>query len=136
MVTAAHCLEIPSPQPARYDPETATLENLIGALDSEPRSQSSACLGNLIADISVLGEPDGQRLPDEHDAYEAFVEARPALALGDIPQSDLTVTKLETHPVRVLRLDGQWIDSRASHVGRHLSLHETLVEGACRARPS
>jgi hypothetical protein len=54
---------------------------------------------------------------------------RPTLRLGDIPPSDLMEHPLKTHPVHVLRLDGEWHRGMASHVGGSLWLEGCRIKG-------
>jgi hypothetical protein len=88
VITAAHCLpQIPPAMPARYEHECTF--PMLGPLDGEPTIWAECLFVDVVADLAVLGPPDSQVYYDEHDAYEAFTESRPALELGDIPAADL-----------------------------------------------
>ncbi len=76
ILTAAHCLpELPSCHPARGLGE-CTYIDLVGALDAEPTIFAECRFAELIADIAILGAPDGQELYTKAQAYEALVAAR------------------------------------------------------------
>jgi hypothetical protein len=100
VVTAAHCLpRLPPPHLAAY-PHQRTYRKLLGPLEADAPSVWAECLFvDLIADLAVLGEPDGQAYCGEHDAYAAFVEDRSALSIGAVTQRG---------PGWLLTLGGQW----------------------------
>jgi hypothetical protein len=82
--TAAHCLpHLPPPHPASYTYER-TYPNLLGPIGGQPSVAAECVFVDPIADVAVLDVPDGQVLYDESEAYESFVEARPALHIGAI----------------------------------------------------
>lgn len=82
VVTAAHCLSKLPPAHAFSLEEERTYLNLLGRLDGE-RNVAAACLfADPIADIAVLGTPDGQVLPDEAEGYDAMVDDAPVLSIG------------------------------------------------------
>ncbi len=60
-----------------------------------------------VADIAVLGQPDGQELHKEADAYDALLENRPAFRISD---------SSERADARVLTLNGQWTRCIAEHI--------------------
>jgi hypothetical protein len=135
VVTAAHCLpRVPEPFPARYVWES-TFEELIGPRDAEPTISAEGIFVEVIADLAVLGAPDNQSFYDQYAAYEEFIESRPALRLGDIPPSDLRARPLETHPVYVLKLDGQWARGRANHIGGPIWLDGPKTESGMSGSP-
>jgi|SRR5918996_535523 hypothetical protein len=115
VITAAHCLpQIPPAHPARYLHESTFL--MLGPLDGEPSIWAECLFVDVMADLAVLGPCDSQEFYEENEAYETFTENRPALRLGDIPPSDLGACRLETHPVHVLQLDGQWVRGQANRI--------------------
>jgi Trypsin-like peptidase domain len=132
VVTAAHCLpKIPPAHPARYLVEH-TYGNLLGELDGDPKVCAECRFCDVMSDLAILGEPDGQELCDEYDAWLEFIENRPAFTVGDIAQSS-GVEFVEGKPVRsaiietpvwVLQLDGRWTRGRASHWGGPLILSD------------
>jgi Peptidase S7, Flavivirus NS3 serine protease len=134
VVTAAHCLpEIPPAHPARHQDECTWL--VLGPLDEEPTVVAECLFCDTIADLAVLGEPDGQEFYEEYETYLVFTEGRPALQLGDIPRSELRKRPLETHPVHVLQLGGQWARGRGKHIGRSIMLDGLRVESGMSGSP-
>jgi hypothetical protein len=135
VVTAAHCLpRIPEPMPARHLWE-CTFLNLLGALDEEPTITVECLFADVIADIAVLGAPDSQECHKECDAYEAFMESRPALVMGDIPLTDSMQLDLPRTPVWLLRLDGQWARANALRFRKSISLEDGTLTGGMSGSP-
>jgi hypothetical protein len=97
VVTAAHCLpELPAPISALFAQEKTY--QLLGTLDGSKSGIWAECLFvNPVADIAVLGAPDGQADYDE-EAYWALTDDAPFLRIG----------KAESGPGWVLSLDGKW----------------------------
>ncbi len=83
IVTAAHCLlKLPSTI-ATENPERV-YPKLLGRLDGSEIDVWAECLfADPVADIAVLGCPDSQQLPDKADAYDALVDAVPAMGIGN-----------------------------------------------------
>jgi hypothetical protein len=129
IITAAHCLpHLPPAHPASYL-EERTYPNLLGELDDpEPKVWAECLFADPIADLAVLGEPDGQELWEEHDAFEAFAEPRPVLRIGPAARQAT---------VWVLQLDGRWTRCMARHVGGPLWLEkaEEIVTGGMSGSP-
>lgn len=77
--TAAHCLpHIPPAMRISYE-EERTYPRLLGTLDGTVTDIWAECLFvDPIADVAVLGCPDGQTFREQADAYEALVEETPA----------------------------------------------------------
>jgi hypothetical protein len=100
VVTAAHCLpKLPLAHAASYLWDR-TYGNLLGRLNDPEGSVWAECLfADPVADIAVLGNPDGQELGDEADAYYGLIDNVPALRIGEA----------QSGPGRVLSLDGRWI---------------------------
>jgi len=134
VITAAHCLpQVPEPMPARYAQENTF--PLLAPLGKEPSVWAEIIFCDVITDIAVLGEPDGQTFSDEYAAYGAFTESRPALRLGDIPPSDLGEHQLRSHHVHVLGLGGGWVCGRGQHVDRPLWLEGCRIERGMSGSP-
>jgi len=82
VVTAAHCLpHLPPAHPFSFS-EERTYGALVGPRESEPTVMAECLFVDPIADVAVLGEPDNQSVPEEWDAYLAFVESVSALRVG------------------------------------------------------
>jgi hypothetical protein len=84
VITAAHCLpHLPPPHGAAYL-EEKTYAKILGPLDEEPTVWAECLFVDPVADLAVLGEPDGQELFDQSECYEALVEER-ALPIATVP---------------------------------------------------
>ena len=100
VITAAHCLpQLPPPHRAAYTAEK-TYKKLLGPLGSAPSIWAECVFVDPVADVAVLGQPDGQAFVEDVDeAWDEFIENAEAL-------------KLDTaQPTRgwLLSLDGQWM---------------------------
>jgi hypothetical protein len=83
IVTAAHCLPHVPEVGSFLSAHERTYPNLIGPLAAPQPGICAECLFvDPVADIAVLGGPDGQELYDEANAYEEFVEAASTLKGG------------------------------------------------------
>src|SRR5580765_7423289 len=115
VITAGHCLpHLPPAHPWSHT-EERTYPNLLGPLGLPPTIAAECMFVDPIADLAVLECPDGQVLCDEAEAYEEFMEGRPALRIG-------TITELCT--AWLLTLAGEWerCTMRPSMDGRSLTL--------------
>lgn len=100
VITAAHCLPKIPPAHALASSWDRTYK-LLGSLDGTKDSIATECLFvNPVADIAVLGCPDGQELPEDGEAYEGLTENAPYFRIGPA-KSGLG---------SVLTLDLRWID--------------------------
>lgn len=102
VITAAHCLPHLPPPHSASKAEERSYADLIGSLDGAEREICTECVFvDPIADVAILGEPDGDRFYDEWEAYNAFFEDRPALTIGTLD-----------HPTQgwLLTLNGEWIE--------------------------
>ena len=100
VVTAAHCLpKLPPAHPGASFWER-TYKDLLGSLKNSKKEIGAECLfADPVADIAVLGCPDGQELGDQADAYHELTEDVPALRIG----------KARSGRGWVLALDGHWV---------------------------
>ena len=76
---------LPSPHLAN-DVEQLTFRRIIGPRGSKRKQRTiwaELRLFSLTDDVTVLAEPDGQALWDEHDGYQAFTEQ--AMKIGRSP---------------------------------------------------
>jgi hypothetical protein len=165
VVTAAHCLgqiELWTKPAADAEPrvmtnlppahsmsylEERTYRDLLAPLGDKPRVWAECLFVDPIADIALLGPPDGQELSDEYDRYMALIEEREPLAIsppplrekitlrpfGDAdPGVDLGVGS--TH-ARLLSLDNKWFDCVVEHRGGPLWIKEAQIVGGMSGSP-
>jgi Trypsin-like peptidase domain len=109
VLTAAHCLPtFPPTHPASYLGER-TYPNLLGPLGETELTVWAECLfADPLADIAILGSPDGQALWDQAEAYDALTEDKPALRIADAPTSGrawLLSLAGEWNPCRITRFE-------------------------------
>jgi hypothetical protein len=110
VITAAHCLpDLPPPHPCAFL-EELTYRRLLGPLGTEPTVWAQLLFADPVADIAVLGTPDGQVLSEQADAYDALMTSVHPLAIAEAPmQRD---RKAAGGEARVLSLAGRWRDGR------------------------
>ena len=77
-----------------------------------------------LADVAVLTAPDGQSLFEEYEAYEALIEAHPALRLAVMSAAA---------PVWLLTLTGEWVQCQAERQGGLATFAETIALAGPRA---
>ena len=99
VVTSAHCLPYLPPAHAASLLQERTYGALLGPLGEKPTVWAECLFANPVADLAVLGPPDDQALPDEHDAFEQLVDDSLALPVGDLPEGG---------PAWLLSLEGEW----------------------------
>src|SRR5260370_21749997 len=111
VITAAHCLpNLPPPHPCAYL-EELTYRRLLGPLGTEPTVWAHILFVDPVADIAVLGAPDGQVLSEQADTYEALMASAHPLAVAEAPiQRD---HKPAEGAARVLSPDGHLPHARA-----------------------
>jgi hypothetical protein len=98
VITAAHCLPDQLPPPFTAALACEKTYQLLGTLDGSKSGIWAECLFvNPVADIAVLGAPDGQADYDE-DAYWELTNGAPFLRID----------KARSGPGWALSLDGQW----------------------------
>ena len=82
IITCAHCLPHMPPATGAIMAFTyKTYPRLVGVIGQKPTITVECLFVDPVADVAVLGEPDGQALPGEAEAYQAFVAEREGLAL-------------------------------------------------------
>jgi hypothetical protein len=85
VITAAHCLpQLPPAHPASYT-EERTYARLLGPLDGEQTVWAECMFVDPIADLAVLGPPDGQALYEEAEAYDVLMDSAVPLPIGELP---------------------------------------------------
>lgn len=115
VVTAAHCLPrndegqllIPAIGGISHV-EERTYARLLARLGRKPSIWAECLFADPVSDLAVLGEPDGQVLSDEADAYRRLMEAVTPIAITDAPKSG---------PAWLLLLDGNWFSCTVKTVG-------------------
>jgi hypothetical protein len=108
VTTAAHCLPYLPPANAASLLQERTYGTFLGPLGETPTVWTECRFVDPVADIAVLGPPDDQALPDEHDAYEELVESAVALSIGDLPEGG---------PGWLLWPEGEWLPCRVECFG-------------------
>jgi hypothetical protein len=106
VITAAHCLPRLPTGFSIGDTHERTYVNLLGPLGGE-RAVSAECLFvDPVADIAVLGSPDGQMRYEEARAYEALTEDLDALQVAT--KLDAFIEKKAPPTIRgwLISLDG------------------------------
>ena len=83
VITAAHCLpDLPPAHPGSYAHER-TYNELIGPLASGTPDVWAECpFADPVADLAILGEPDGQELSKEWEAFDSFIEKATPLPIS------------------------------------------------------
>jgi hypothetical protein len=105
VITASHCLsELPPRTPAAHTYQR-TYGNLLGPLGGELTVYAEVLFADPVADIAVLGEPDGQELYEENKAYCQLMTDEPLL-MSPAP---------ETSRAWLLSLEGEWFECDAWH---------------------
>jgi hypothetical protein len=110
IVTAAHCLpNLPPAHPGAYT-EERTFTKLVGTLDGSKKDIWTECLfADPVADIAVLGCPDGQEFYEQAEAYDALMESAPIVRVGSA----------RSGTGYILSLQGKWKPTE-------LKLHHTI----------
>lgn len=144
VITAAHCLpRLPEAHLGRY-PAEVTFRRLIGPLGAEPSVTAACVFVDPIADIAMLGPPEG--LYDESDQYETFFSTLPPFDIAAPPSRGRVrvpmvppVFPLEgevSFPGHVMSIDGQWIGCNVRSLGGPLLIEpEALAEAGMSGSP-
>ena len=109
IVTAAHCLP-KLPRAGALDAVARTYRALVGPFGEKPGIAVECLFADPVADVAVLGCPDGEELPDDYRGFTEFLETRRPLAMPAVAR-DPSVTNLRAW---LLGLDGQWMECAAS----------------------
>jgi hypothetical protein len=160
VITAAHCLpHLPPCHPWAYTKEV-TYEALVGPLGQEPTVWAECVFADPIADLAVLSAPDEQKLCEQAEAFEELVTTRPAIKIADAPAQgrelitppagiirisgtavEITPDPLEVETpgrgdVRLLSLDGEWIEAQVARRRNWLSIEpKELVQSGMSGSP-
>ena len=138
VVTAAHCLlrggetYLPPPHGGSYTVQR-TYANLLGPFGGERTVWAECLFVDPVADLAVLGSPDGQELWNEAAAYDALMEGAVPLALGTLSFTLRETLKDGTEifglpfaesEAWLLALSGNWFSCRVMSRGRSLSISD------------
>lgn len=108
IITCAHCLpHMPPATGGIMKTEEKTYPRLVGALDHEPTITVECLFVDPVADVAVLGEPDGDILWEEAEAYHAFVEDREGLPIA-LEQNAASRGEQQREGAW-LTLEGKWV---------------------------
>ena len=118
VVTAAQCLPFFPHGESDLGEKT---HKILAPLGSEPTVWAQCLFADPIADIAVLGSPDGQGLPDEAKAYEVLLKSATPLSIADGPEQGRGwVLSLERHwlrcTVQIINDGSLWIPNTSPHV--------------------
>src|SRR5215471_10927278 len=78
VITAAHCLPFLPPAQSFFEPKERVFGPLIARLGDEPRAWAVCRFVDPIADIAVLGSPDGAHV----DEYKALMETATSFSIA------------------------------------------------------
>lgn len=94
--------------------------NILGPLGAEPSVWVECLFADPVADIALLGEPDGQGLPDECETYLAFLQQCEPIKIvdGDPEQS-----------VRMRSPSGPWFKARGRRSSKAIYIDASLRIG-------
>jgi hypothetical protein len=106
IITAAHCLpHFPPCHGASYL-EERTYPDLLAPLGSEPAVWAECLFVDPIADVAILGPPDGQELGDQCEAYERLVDPAEVLEISEPKQKCQAL---------LLSLEDTWFECTVQH---------------------
>jgi hypothetical protein len=147
VVTAGHCLpELPPYHAASYT-EERTYGALLGPIDGDQIVCAECLFADPIADIAVLGTPDGQELYDEAQAYEALVGGATPVPIAELtlvrpPITLSTGATMFGRPMAesegwMLSLDGRWFRCDVTATSRSLWIANAAeaIEGSMSGSP-
>jgi len=108
IITCAHCLpHMPPATGGIMMTEEKTYPRLVGVLGHEPTITVECLFVDPVADVAVLGEPDGGILWDEAEAYRAFVEDREGLPIA--LEQNAALPGEQQRMGAWLTLEGKWV---------------------------
>jgi hypothetical protein len=142
IITAAHCLPHLPPAISFSGTEERTYAKLLGRRGEEPLVWCECLFADPVADLAIMGEPDGQELYDESEAYAELVEAVTPFRIGQ-PAWRESECRQHAFPVYVtdayvLSLDGEWVPSQISaslHSRRSFWVENQKFEGVMSGSP-
>ena len=126
IITAGHCLPSFPPCHGSSYADERTYRALLGPLDKAPTIWAECLFADPIADVAVVGPPDGEELIDEWEAYDVFVEPMKPFKIGAAPWRG--------HGW-VLSLDCRWLRCKVQHKGGALWLSGVPIEAGMSGSP-
>ena len=130
VITAAHCL--PHLPPAIGDlanPYERTYPKIVGPLDRKRRVWAECLFADPVSDLAVLGEPDGQILYEESEAYLELASDSEFLTIGSLREEKTTAWMLSR--------DLEWLSCTVRSNSKRLSVIEAegKIEGGMSGSP-
>jgi hypothetical protein len=140
ILTAAHCLSaLPVCHPGSYTVER-TFSKLLSELGADPWISAECLFVDPVADIAVLGQPDGDVFSEQYEAYGVLVGAGAPFLFGAAPKEVYVYPPPELHGeiervgmrhavsgkglALVLGLEGQWLECTVGRFGMWLSVED------------
>jgi hypothetical protein len=117
VITAGRCL--PSLPLCNGNTAERTYRALLGPLGGVPSVSAECLFVNPVADIAVLGPPDGQKLLDQADVYDELTRGVAALSIVDLWQ---------TGPAWLLSLYQRWFGCLVKRDGGTVWIHDPVEE--------
>lgn len=116
VITAGHCLPELPPCYSFSALHERTYRNLIGSLGGASDVWAECLFVDPIADLAVLGCPDGAELNERADAYRDLTGPAAPLPIAALPLADTQFPPWEGR-ARLLSLDNRWSQCKlmASH---------------------
>ncbi|MBB2674539.1 UNVERIFIED_ORG: hypothetical protein GGE44_004117 [Rhizobium esperanzae] len=128
IITCAHCLpHMPPAIGGIMMTEERTYPRLVGALGDEPSIMVECLFADPVADVAVLGEPDGDILWNEAEAYHAFVEDRKGLPLAR--EQNAAFTGVQQRMGAWLTLEDRWVHGGLAITARSVLTSERAKAG-------
>lgn len=128
IITCAHCLpHMPPAIGGIMMTEERTYPRLVGALGDEPSITVECLFVDPVADVAVLGEPDGGILWDEAEAYHAFVEDREGLSIA--LEQNAALRGEQERMGAWFTLEGKWVHHRLDVTARWVLTSERAKAG-------
>jgi hypothetical protein len=126
VLTAGHCLPAFPPCASISLTEERTYEAVLGPLGGERKVWAECLFADPIADVAVLGRPDGQELSDEAAAYDELIDASAPLRIGELLSEARTSTGDCYADAWLLSLDGRWFGCTVRRINSPLPIPSPL----------
>jgi hypothetical protein len=123
IITAAHCLPELPPAMSFSLLEERTYGNLLGDIEAQPTIAAECLFADPVSDVALLGEPDGQAVPETWDAYDKLTSACVPIPVSARTNDSALMLYLDGHwrpcTLRTPRF-AFWIDAQPSVQGGHV----------------